>query len=84
VALSGFENAELPLGPGQPVVFLCASGNRTNLSAARLAAKAGDATAYVLQGGLSAWAQAGLPTEAGSGEASANGSSGRGWSLFRR
>ena len=63
VPLSRFEESALTLAPGQAVVFFCASGNRTNVHAARLAAKAGDADAYVMQGGIKAWAQAGLPVE---------------------
>jgi rhodanese-related sulfurtransferase len=63
VALSSLDAVELRVVPGQAVVFLCASGNRTSIHAARLAAKAAGAAAYVLQGGLSAWARAGLPTE---------------------
>jgi len=78
VALSGFQNATLALGPGQPVVYLCASGNRTAVYAAQLAAKAGATEAFVLAGGISAWMGAGLPTETGD-EAPA-----RGWSPFRR
>jgi rhodanese-related sulfurtransferase len=69
LALSRLEMGELPLAEGQAVVFLCASGNRTNVHAARLARKAGDAEAYVMAGGLSAWSRAGLPVETGrSGE----------------
>jgi rhodanese-related sulfurtransferase len=68
IALSRFELSELPLGPGQAVVFSCASGNRTNVHAARLADKAGTAEAYVLEGGLSAWAEAGLPVETGASQ----------------
>jgi len=64
VALSRFESSELVLAPDQAVVFFCASGTRTRVHAARLAAKAGAAEAYVLAGGLSAWNQAGLPVEA--------------------
>ena len=63
IPLSRFEASELPLAPGQKVVFFCASGNRTNVHAARLAEKAGDADAYVMQGGIAAWWQAGLPVE---------------------
>jgi rhodanese-related sulfurtransferase len=66
VALSRFDLAPLSLGEGQAVVFFCASGNRTSMNAARLAAKAGGAEAYVLQGGISAWGRAGLPVEPGS------------------
>jgi rhodanese-related sulfurtransferase len=66
IPLSRLEQSELPHGPGQPVVFFCAGGNRTSVHAARLAEKAGRAKAYVLAGGLSAWGQAGLPVESGS------------------
>ena len=77
VALSRLEIAELPAAPGQKVVFFCASGNRTNVNAARLVAKAGNADAYVMQGGISAWSAAGLPVESGG---SANeGGAGRGF-----
>lgn len=65
IALSRLELSTLPLGPGQTVVFFCAGGNRTTVNAARLAEKAGDAEAYVMQGGISAWGQAGLPIESG-------------------
>jgi rhodanese-related sulfurtransferase len=63
IALSRLQSADLPLGPNQSVVFFCASGSRTNVHAARLAAKAGTAEAYVLEGGLVAWGRAGLPVE---------------------
>ena len=65
VALSRFETTGLPLADGQAIVYFCAGGNRTTVNAGRLAAKAGDAKAYVLQGGISAWGQAGLPMESG-------------------
>lgn len=64
--LSRLEGTPLPLGDGQAIVFFCASGGRTTVSAARLATKAGSADAYVLQGGISAWGQAGLPVASGS------------------
>lgn len=65
-ALSSLEASDLPLAPGQSVVFLCASGNRTSMHAARLAAKANGSDAYVMSGGIAAWARAGLPVERGS------------------
>jgi rhodanese-related sulfurtransferase len=37
IALSRLEITNLPLAPDQAVVFFCASGNRTNVNAARLA-----------------------------------------------
>jgi len=63
IPLSRFEARELPVADGQAVVYFCASGNRTRVHAARLAAKAGAADAYVMEGGINAWAQAGLPIE---------------------
>lgn len=65
IALSRFGESELTVAPGQAVVFFCASGNRTNVYAAELAAKAGAADAYVMRGGLSAWGRAGLAMETG-------------------
>lgn len=82
IPLSRLDTSELPLGPGQPVVFFCAGGNRTNVHAARLAAKAGDADAYVMQGGIAGWRSAGLPIEAG--KADASGDARPGQSLFSR
>jgi rhodanese-related sulfurtransferase len=63
--LSRLEVSALPLGPDQPVVFYCASGNRTTVAASRLAIKAGAAKAYVMAGGISSWGRAGLPVESG-------------------
>ncbi len=64
-ALSRLEEAELPIAPGQPVVFFCASGGRTTIHAARLSAKAAGADVHVMQGGISAWGRMGLPIESG-------------------
>jgi rhodanese-related sulfurtransferase len=56
----------LELAPGQfkdqPVIFHCRTGNRTSTHAAQLAAAAIQ-PAYVLEGGLDAWKQAGLPVK---------------------
>ncbi|HZP20107.1 MAG TPA: rhodanese-like domain-containing protein [Bauldia sp.] len=71
--LSRLASGELGLAPGQAAIFLCASGGRTTMYAAHLSQKAGNSPAYVLSGGLSAWAAAGLPVEAGGTE------EGRGW-----
>jgi rhodanese-related sulfurtransferase len=68
VPLSGLGNNSLPAAKGQAVVFFCASGGRTASYAAQLAAKAGDAKAYVMQGGISSWMMAGLPTEQAQGD----------------
>ncbi len=73
LALSRFAHGELTLAPGQAVIFLCASGNRTSMYAPQLAEKAGRATAYVMRGGLSAWGRAGLSVESGHGEGGARG-----------
>lgn len=69
-ALSSLDASDLPLAPGQAIVFFCASGNRTNMHASRLAAKANGSEAYVMSGGITAWARAGLPVERGGAEAS--------------
>jgi len=69
VSLSHFGMSELPLGPGQAVIFFCAGGNRTAANATRLAEKAGKHEAYVMAGGIGAWRSAGLPVESGGSEA---------------
>jgi rhodanese-related sulfurtransferase len=58
--LSNFETARLMLQPSQEVVFTCKSGMRTAAACERLAA-AVDGPALVLEGGVNAWAAAGLP-----------------------
>jgi rhodanese-related sulfurtransferase len=56
-------DAQSPARPGDEVlVFHCRSGARTKTNAPRLAAAANGCEAYVLEGGLDAWKQAGLPT----------------------
>lgn len=59
--LSRLAEAELAVQHGRPVIFHCASGVRTAENAARLGARAGGCEAYVVEGGLAAWRQAGLP-----------------------
>ena len=63
LSLSTLDETELIAAPGQPVIFFCAVGGRTAAYANRLAAKAGDAEAYVMAGGIRAWLEAGLPVE---------------------
>ena len=46
--------------PGDVVVFHCKSGNRTAVNAAKLQSKTPCET-YILEGGIDAWAAAGLP-----------------------
>lgn len=60
--LSTFEAAHLKIEVATDVVFTCRSGMRTQANCDRLAA-AVDGEAFVLQGGLDAWASAGLPVE---------------------
>ncbi len=61
--LSRFEAVALPEMAGTDVIFTCRSGMRTAANADRLARPVGG-NAYVLDGGLDAWARAGLPVEA--------------------
>ncbi len=58
--LSTFETASLDIDASRDVVFTCGSGMRTSAACDRLAA-AVDRPALVLEGGLNAWAAAGLP-----------------------
>lgn len=60
--LSGFEAAHLRIEPGREVVFTCKSGMRTAGNCDRLAA-AVEGDVYVLEGGVDAWAAAGLPVK---------------------
>lgn len=60
--LSSFEQAHLKVEAGQDVVFTCRTGMRTGANCERLAAVV-DGPAYVLEGGVDAWASAGLPVE---------------------
>lgn len=63
--LSAWEQAHLSIDPQADVVFTCRTGMRTAGACERLAARvSGDA--YVLDGGLDAWAKAGLPVQADS------------------
>lgn len=60
--LSMWEKAHLNVDPDTDVIFTCRSGIRTAGACDRLAARVkGDA--YVLDGGVDAWAKAGLPVE---------------------
>lgn len=58
--LAALEAAQLRAEPGRDVIFTCRSGARTGAACARLAARV-DGPAFVLDGGLDAWAKAGLP-----------------------
>ena len=59
---SSFERAHLKIEPGRDVVFTCRSGMRTAANCDRLDG-AVEGEAFVLEGGLDAWAAAGLPLE---------------------
>ncbi|MBE9605499.1 rhodanese family protein [Acetobacteraceae bacterium H6797] len=59
--LSRLDQADVTASEGRPILFHCRSGARTQGNAARLAAKAGQGEAYILEGGLDAWKRAGLP-----------------------
>lgn len=58
--LSGWEAAHLSITAEKDVIFTCRSGMRTSGACDRLAARI-DRPAYVLAGGVDAWAKADLP-----------------------
>jgi rhodanese-related sulfurtransferase len=60
--LSSWEKAHLSIDPDADVIFTCRSGMRTAGACDRLAARV-NGDAFVLDGGLDAWAKAGLPVE---------------------
>jgi len=63
--LSAWEQAHITVDPDADVIFTCRTGMRTVGACDRLAARvAGDA--FVLDGGIDAWAKAGLPVETNS------------------
>lgn len=49
--------------PGDVLIFHCRSGMRTGQAAGQLSQAAGKRDCYLLEGGISAWGDAGLPTE---------------------
>jgi len=49
---------------GRPLLFHCRTGMRTAANAARLAEAAGEAPAYIIDGGIDAWRAAGHATRA--------------------
>ena len=49
--------------PGDILVFHCRSGMRTGQAAAQLTEAAGGRDCYIMEGGISAWGNAGLPTK---------------------
>lgn len=60
--LSTWEKTHLNIDPHADVIFTCRSGMRTAGACDRLAARV-NGDAYVMDGGLDAWAKAGLPVE---------------------
>lgn len=60
--LSTLDQADIELHRGKPVIFHCRSGQRTQMNAAKLEARAGEGCeAFIVEGGLDAWRKAGLP-----------------------
>lgn len=47
--------------PGQPVIFHCRTGRRTEMNAEALAASVPTDDVHLLQGGIEGWQAAGLP-----------------------
>ncbi|MHA1571490.1 MAG: rhodanese-like domain-containing protein [Alphaproteobacteria bacterium] len=65
--LSQFDGLGLAMPPGKKLVFHCRSGVRCGKAAEQLEATGFEGTIYRLRGGLLAWKEAGLPTQAGDG-----------------
>lgn len=61
--LDQLDEAALAAHQGKPVLFHCRSGMRTAGNAPKLAACAGGAQAFIVEGGIEAWRQAGLPVQ---------------------
>lgn len=59
--LSAIETIDLGLASDKDVVFMCRTGNRTDVNCRQLAGRV-DAPAFVLEGGLEGWKKAGLAT----------------------
>ncbi|MEJ6788086.1 rhodanese-like domain-containing protein [Brevundimonas sp. BR2-1] len=66
--IEGAQNAPMSSGaagiaarPGQPVIFHCRTGRRTEMNAEALAASVPTGDVYLLQGGIEGWQAAGLP-----------------------
>lgn len=59
--LSALADADLQINCDRPVIFHCHSGMRTRGNAEALRGKAGEAEAFLVEGGLEAWKKAGLP-----------------------
>jgi len=55
--------AGVPAKPGQPVIFHCRSGRRTQMNAPALASAVATDGVYLLEGGIDGWQAAGLPVE---------------------
>ena len=69
--LSRLDAPEPVLPRGRKVLFICASGGRTGMHAARLEARAKGCQPAIVAGGIAAWRGAGLPVVAQAGGASA-------------
>lgn len=72
--LSALDEGLGGVDPERPVYLMCRSGKRASQAAERLAAR-GFKDLRVIDGGLQAWAEAGLPVERGTGSV---------WSLERQ
>lgn len=55
------DNGPLACGMNSSLIFTCQTGRRTAANAGRLQARAPGGSAFVLDGGVDAWARAGLP-----------------------
>jgi rhodanese-related sulfurtransferase len=64
--LERVSESAVELDKGRPVIFYCRSGDRSAMAAEAFSASGWDASS--MEGGLAAWAEAGLPLEPEHGE----------------
>lgn len=70
VPLSALPETALSAPADQPVIYHCRSGRRTLTNFDRLRDKAAGSQVYVIEGGIEAWAEDGLPVAGVTGAAS--------------
>jgi rhodanese-related sulfurtransferase len=68
VPLSEYEGDPTQLAPAKNTIFICAHGNRSQVASDIYETTWEGMPSYNLEGGIAAWAAAGLPTQFGPAE----------------